>query len=122
MPLARHFSRRRLCLAAALLAVAVLAAAVLLTSWGTKSAERARYERIEAGMDREQVKEILHGWLLVGMAGTVNWFHEMWQAPNGAEIDVTFDSELRVTDKHFKEADLSLSGRVKRIVERVRSP
>jgi hypothetical protein len=82
----------------------------LLASWGTESPERATYDRIQVGMDNEQVDAILRDWLPEGLAGN------LWQAPNGATVYVTFDSDGRVTEKSFKEGDLSLTGRMKRLV------
>jgi hypothetical protein len=118
MPFTRRFSRRRLGLAVAFFAAALVAGA-LIAARGTKSAERAQYERIEEGMDREQVREVLRDWSLDSTFSDPPWSGESWRAPNGATINVKFDPDGRVAFKGFAEGDVSLSGRAKRLMERV---
>jgi hypothetical protein len=115
MPPVRFLTRRRIVLAVLLLTGA-LGAVDLLASWGTESPERATYNRIQVGMDNEQVDAILRDWLPKGLAGNMGWHTSDWQAPNGAMVYVTFDSDGRATDKSFKEGDLSLTGSLKRLV------
>ena len=114
MPPARFLTRRRLFLAALLL-TAALGVVGLLASWGTESPERATYNRIQVGMNNEQLDAILGGWSCEWHVEQSRWSYESWGAPNGATIDVSFDSDGRVTDKSFEEGDLSLTGRVKRL-------
>jgi hypothetical protein len=122
MLLARHLSRRWVVLALALFAVVAAAVGALFASWSTESAERVAYERIETGMDRDQVWEIMHGRLPEALEGTLHWHCEEWRAPNGAVTIVYFDSDLKVTDKRFREGDQSLWGKAKRLAGHVYSP
>ena len=142
MLLARLFSRRRLCLAAALVAVAGLAAIAMIAPWGARSAEHVRYGEIQTGMTEEQVEAILGDWLsedrsrytedlfspvggpvpdgggsvIVFFSGT-RWAVE---TPSGAEIVLIFDSHKRLTVKEFKDSQRSPWQIVTGLLRRVR--
>jgi len=118
MPYTRRSPGRRLCLAVAVF-TAGLAAGAFIRSRDTKSAERAQYERLEEGMGREQVREVLRDWSPRATLGNAHWSWDSWRAPNGATINLTYDSDGRVAFKGFEEGDVSLSGRAKPLVERV---
>jgi hypothetical protein len=121
MPSPRHLTRRRFCLPGLLLVAAALTGWAAPRSWGTVSQERAMYERIQAGMEKSEVDSYLQQeWrVLRGEGG--NWgVSEEWVAPNGARLTVDFDMTLHLTTKTFEEGDMSLRGRVARLVERVR--
>ncbi len=121
MPLIRLGSRRRLGLAAIFL-TAGFAVGAWMGSRDTKSAERARYERIEEGMDRARVREVLRDWAPRASFGTGPWSWDSWRAPNGATVNVTYGADDRVAFKGFEEGDLSLVGKVRRLVGRAGSP
>ena len=126
MSVARHITRHRFYLAVNLLAAAGLVVIGLLALWGTKSPERLQFERIEGGMDRKQVEELLPGWVI--NHAVREWTADSvplkvwWGAPNGATIYVSFDAQNRVTGKRFAEGDVSLKARMKQLAGRVFGP
>jgi hypothetical protein len=113
--------RWRLVLAVAALLAAAALAAVVLFSWGTEPPERAQYDRIQAGMTQDEVREILSDWFPEGAGGTLTWRHETWSRPDGWSIDLGFDAERRLRDKRLTEGDLSVRAKMNRLRRRLTS-
>jgi hypothetical protein len=103
---------------------AVEAMVGLLAVWGTESPGRAAYDKIQAGMSQDEVDAIVCGrsWLFEVHMTNLRWHTIYWRAANGATVNVTFDSDGRVTGKSFDEGDQSLTGRLKRLAGRLPLP
>jgi hypothetical protein len=116
MPFARHFTRRRLCLAFALLAVATVGAVELLCRLGTELASRAKYDQIQVGMSAAEVHQLLdpiseRSGLMPGV--------EMWLTRDAAIIVIGYDRHHDVADKEFHSGDQSFKARARRLLNRV---
>jgi hypothetical protein len=123
MPLARLFSRRRPCLALALLAVVAVGAAWLLAVWGIEPPSRAKYDQIQVGMSADEVQQLLGSSIKGGgRKPALNGGYspvEMWLMRDGAFIAIDYDRNDNVEDKEFSEGDQSFTARVKRLAERL---
>jgi YD repeat-containing protein len=70
------------------------------------------------GMARQEAEAILGDWPRRLARSHSDSVTVGWEAPDGATIEVDFNSHGRVTGKHFAESDQSFSGRIERIISR----
>jgi hypothetical protein len=116
MPILPRLTRRCLLLGGFPLVASALVAVPFLTAPGPLDAARAKYDRIQAGMTQDEVREILGDrWPDLG-AGSLHWWRSRWyDQRSGATITVVFGYDNTVTDKDFDEGDQSFRAKVGRL-------
>jgi hypothetical protein len=117
MPLPSRLWRPCLSLAGCLILTATLTAALLAVRGPAGEPSRAAYDRIKMGMPRGEAETVLGDWprqLVRRNDGAVTF---AWEAPDGATIEVDFDSRGRVTGKQIAADGRPFRARVERFIK-----
>ncbi len=108
--------------AAGLLLATVVTAAFLVRTRPGSEPSRAAYERVKIGMTRHDAEAIFGEWPQRPVRRGAESMTVAWDAPDGGNVAVDFDSRDRVWGKQITEADTSLAGQARRLLRRLPLP